>query len=172
MKLQKFVLPELADSSIYRKVEHVADRLHKHLNQPDTLHRIAMVNQPRNSSSKVQDAFLEFATQLGFESEKKGLFKDSGLALRPDYFLSLKGTGILLEVERGKTTINNMDLLDFWKCHLCGEANHLFLLVPLALRQNSTMRPRNEFATVSKRLSQFFENGNATNVHSLSLFGY
>jgi len=23
----------------------------------------------------------------------------------------------LLEVERGKTTINNMQLLDFWKCH-------------------------------------------------------
>jgi len=42
-----------------------------------------------------------------------------GYVLRPDYFLKLDDTGILLEVERGKTTINNMDLLDFWKCHLC-----------------------------------------------------
>ena len=125
VKLLKFVLPHLADSRIYSRVESIADRLHEHLNHPETIHRIAIVNQPGNSSSKVQDAFLEFAQQLGFESERKGLFKDSGLALRPDYFLPLGETGILLEVERGKTTINNMDLLDFWKCHLCGEANHL-----------------------------------------------
>ena len=139
---------------------------------PPTLRRIAEVNQPGNSSAKVQDCFLEFAQRLGFESEKKGLFKDSGLALRPDYFLPIDNTGILLEVERGKTTINNMDLLDFWKCHLCGVANHLFLLVPVALRQNPEMQPKNEFANVSRRLSQFFEPGKATNVHSLCLFGY
>ena len=24
-----------------------------------------------------------------------------------------------MEVERGKTTTNNKDFLDFWKCHLC-----------------------------------------------------
>ena len=24
-----------------------------------------------------------------------------------------------MEVEREKTTINNMDLLDVWKCHIC-----------------------------------------------------
>ena len=44
-------------------------------------------------------------------------------------------SGILLEVERGKTTINNMDFLDFWKCHLCEHAHYLFLLVPQELRQ-------------------------------------
>ena len=32
-----------------------------------------------------------------------------------------------MEVERGKTTTNNMDLLDIYKCHICEEANHLFL---------------------------------------------
>ena len=78
----------------------------------------------------------------------------------------------MLEVERGKTTINNMDILDFWKCHVSGCANYLFLLVPLALRQNEEMRPRNEFATVTRRLAKFFEPANYTNVRGLVLFGY
>jgi hypothetical protein len=82
------------------------------------------------------------------------------------------GTGSLLEVERGKTTINNMDLLDFWKCHICAHADYLILLVPRELRQNPTMAPRREFATVSKRLATFFEQGNYTNVRGLCLFGY
>ena len=80
--------------------------------------------------------------------------------------------GILLEVERGKTTINNMDLLDLWKCHICREANVLFLFVPSELRQNESMSPRREFATVSSRLESFFEPGNETNVEALFLFGY
>ena len=61
------------------------------------------------------------------------------------YYLDLDETGIILEVERGKTTINNMDLLDFWKCHICVHAHYLILVVPVELRQNPTMTPRNEF---------------------------
>ena len=79
---------------------------------------------------------------------------------------------MLLEVERGKTTINNMDLLDFWKCHVCPQAHYLFLLVPVALRQNPTMFPRNEFLTVCRRLSRFFSPRTYTNVRGLCLFGY
>ena len=37
-------------------------------------------------------------------------------------------------------------LLDFWKCHLCRHTHYLFLLVPLALRQNPDMSPRKELA--------------------------
>jgi hypothetical protein len=48
----------------------------------------------------------------------------------------------------------------------------LILLVPTELRQNETMSPRREFATVRKRLSSFFEEGNYTNVRGLFLFGY
>jgi hypothetical protein len=59
--------------------------------------------------------------------------------------MSLDGTGIILEVERGKTTINNMDLLEFWKCHICAHADFLFLMVPLDLatdqRAGSTASP-------------------------------
>lgn len=71
-------------------------------------------NQPGRSSGEVQNVFLKQARELGFRDESKGLFKEYTSALRPDYFLPLADTGIILEVERGKTTINNLDLLDFW----------------------------------------------------------
>ena len=48
--------------------------LHQHLNTPGALQRIESVNRPGKSSAEVQDTFLEFARNLGFESEKKGLF--------------------------------------------------------------------------------------------------
>jgi len=77
-----------------------------------------------------------------------------------------------MEVERGKTTINNMDLLDFWKCHLCQHADYLFLMVPQELRQNTTMTPRREYNSVVKRMSSFFMRRNYTNVRGLHIFGY
>ena len=121
----------------------------------------------------MQNVFLDQARQLGFRDESKGLFVEyPSSALRPDYFMPLADTGIILEVERGKTTINNMDLLDFWKCHICAHADYLFLMVPTELRQNETMTARKEFASVAKRLQTFFEPRNYTNVRGLSLFGY
>jgi hypothetical protein len=103
-----------------------------------------------------------------------GLRLYANRAVRPDYFLPLPehGTGVLLEVERGKTTINNMDFLDFWKCHLCDHANHLSLLVPQELRQHEGMSPRREYNAVINRLSSFFEPRNYTNVRSLWILGY
>ena len=65
-----------------------------------------------------------------------------------------------------------MDLLDFWKCHLCEHAHYLFLLVPLELRQNESMSPRREYASVCKRLGAFFRPRNYTNVRGLFVFGY
>ena len=75
-------------------------------------------------------------------------------------------------MERGTTTINNMDLLDMWKCHICDHADYLFLMVPAELRQNATMSPRREFATVKRRLATFFDPGNYTNVRGLVVIGY
>jgi hypothetical protein len=85
----------------------------------------------------VQEVLLEKAAELGFTSEKQGLFEEYATSgLRPDYYKPFGDrSGILLEVERGKTTINNMDLLDLWKCHICPEADVLFLFVPIELRQ-------------------------------------
>jgi len=173
MESERFVIPEWADTAEYRTICSKVDALIEVLKRPDILSRIDEANQPRRSSAAVQAAFVEEAIELGFRSESKGLFatsKSSGL--RPDYFLQLGDTGILLEVERGKTTINNMDLLDFWKCHICEVAHYLVLMVPLELRQNAGTTVRREFESVRKRLSSFFDPGNATNVRGLFIIGY
>jgi hypothetical protein len=172
ISLNKYVQEPFEASAEWNRVAALADELHQHLSTHDAQARIADANQPGRSSAVVQATFGEFVRDLGFESEKVGLFGTDEFALRPDYFLRLEGTGILLEVERGKTTINNMDLLDFWKCHLCRHAHYLFLLVPLALRQNPDMSPRKEFVTVARRMERFFVPGNYTNVRGLCLFGY
>jgi hypothetical protein len=157
----------------FSAVRGVADRLLDRLNAPDSLERIAAANQPGQSSAMVQAAFRDAATELGFRSEAVGLFGGyENRALRPDYFLPLGDTGILMEVERGKTTTNNMDLLDFWKCHLCEHAHYLFLLVPQELRHNPTMTPKKEYAAVVKRLGSFFVPRNRTNVRAVFIFGY
>jgi hypothetical protein len=173
VELRSFHLAEVASSSELAEVESIARQLLAHLNSPEALGSISMANRPGASSQEIQAVFREFAYTLGFADESRGLFDAyETSALRPDYFLRLNDTGILLEVERGKTTINNMDLLDFWKCHLCTHAHYLFLVVPRALRQNLTMSPRNEFASVAKRLATFFQPRNRTNVRGLFLFGY
>jgi hypothetical protein len=112
-------------------VNAVAKSLLDHLNTPEAQDLLALANLPGQSSAMVQGSFNVFATDLGFVDESKGLFEAyKNRAVRPDYFRRMRDTGILMEVERGKTTTNNMDFLDFWKCHLCEHANYLFLMVP------------------------------------------
>ena len=151
VEVKKYVQEEYCQSSEWVNVSSIADQLWRYLNTESVLRRIDSANQPNKSSAEVQETILEFARRLGFESNKEGLFSEEELALRPDYYLELDGDGIIIEVERGKTTINNMDLLDFWKYHLCSQANFLFLLVPRRLRQNPQMTPRPEFETVDRR---------------------
>ena len=172
VELVKMVQLPFATSSEWKSVDDVAERLHVALNRGDTYRRIVEANHPGTSSAEVQDAFRAAATELGFHSERTGLFAESITGLRPDYFLQVGESGILLEVERGKTTTNNMDLLDFWKCHICVGAHYLFLLVPKALQHNADMTPKKEFASVQRRLAPFFKPGNYTNVRGLALFGY
>ena len=172
VELVEFVQSPHRVSAEWHEVQQIAHRLLEELNTEETLQRIAEANRPGTSSAQVQAAFRPSAESLGFHSERKGLFSESITGLRPDYFLPLAGTGIILEVERGKTTTNNMDLLDFWKCHICGVASYLFLLVPRSLQHNPEMTPKKEFLSVQRRLAQFFEPGNYTNVRGLCLFGY
>jgi hypothetical protein len=167
-----FVQETYRDTGEYRAVLGIAEALHHHLVEAEVAAQIVAANLPGASSSVVQNVFLKHARGIGFRDESKGLFADYLSALRPDYFMEIGETGIILEVERGKTTINNMDLLDFWKCHICTHADYLFLLVPEELRQNETMSPRREFAAVRRRLATFFEPQNYTNVRGLVLFGY
>ncbi len=74
VELSKYVQEPYRDSAEWHRVAQVADRLHAHLNSDEALHRIEAVNQPGRSSAAVQGTFLSFARDLGFESEKKGLF--------------------------------------------------------------------------------------------------
>jgi len=172
IELVTFVQEPYRTAAEWLHVVRIAEQLRGDLNSPKTLAGILAANQPSGSSAAVQAAIQAPAEALGFQSECKGLFLDSISGLRPDYFLRLDGTGILLEVERGKTTTNNMDLLDFWKCHISGIASYLFLLVPRALQHNDRMTPKKEFLSVQRRLAQFFRPGKYTNVRGLCLFGY
>ncbi len=151
----------------------IAQSLLDGANKPEVLFAIDQANSPGTSSQSVQAAILRVVEGLGFESEKKGLFSDYAVsALRPDYYLGLGNTGILFEVERGKTLNNNMDLLDMWKCHICPEATILFLFVPRLLQQNDTQKGTKVYSAVLNRLGTFFTPGNETNVHAAFVFGY
>lgn len=172
VELSVFLQAPLIDSDEAAEVRRIAQALLDHLRTDDAEARIAASNKPGVPSQRIQEVFAEFAHALGFANERSGLFASYESAVRPDYFLRLGETGILLEVERGKTTINNMDFLDFWKCHLCEHAHYLFLLVPKELRQNATMAPRREYAAVTRRLEPFFRARNFTNVRGLFVFGY
>lgn len=172
MERADFARADVRGTPEHEAVLSIADALFEHLASPEATALILEANLPGRSSAEVQSVFLDHARSLGFKDESKGLFAEYLSALRPDYYLPLLDTGIILEVERGKTTINNMDLLDFWKCHICQHAHYLILLVPIALRQNDAMTARNEFAIVRRRLATFFEERNYTNVRGLFLFGY
>ena len=170
----RYVQNQHSDTAEYAEVTEVFTALFSHLNTPDVLNAIDVANQPKAHSSLIQNAFIKEAQSLGFRSEAKGLFATyPNSLLRPDYYRKVGETsGIIMEVERGKTTINNMDFLDFWKCHLCVDAHYLFLMVPKSLRQNQMMKPQNEFQKVINHLSPFFQPRNYTNVRGLTVFGY
>lgn len=156
----------------FASVEEVAGKLLSYLNEPEVQERIALVHKLGASSVEVQSAVLPGVQALGFTPEKKGLFQTYAVpALRPDYYLKIEDTGILLEVERGKTTTNNMDLLDFWKCHICDHAEYLFLLVPQA-RPSESGSVMRHFKQAQNRLSTFFIPKNYANVEAVFLFGY
>ena len=151
------VQTQWAETAEWRRIRTLSEQLLRTLNAPGTLSSTEASNQPGNSSSFVQNAITPVAESLGFRSERLGLFTDGVRGLRPDFYLRTRDTGILLEVERGKTTINDMDLPNFWRCHVCPSAHYLFLLVPKELRQNHEINPRREYMTVLRTLSEFFE---------------
>jgi hypothetical protein len=161
------------DRKIYSAVQKTGNALFEYCSSPSARALFNEANFPGSSSAKVQEVFLKKALELGFQSEKKQLFQNIPTSnLRPDYFKEIECSGIIIEVERGKTIMNNMDMLDMWKCHLCTKANHLFLFVPNALQQNNTAAPLGCFRVVSNRMEPFFLKENYSNVHSLWIFGY
>ena len=105
---------------------------------------------------------------MGFKDEKQGLFKkykDSGF--RPDFYKKIGNNGTLMEFERGKTTTNNMNLLDIYKCHIREEAYHLFLLFPIEVSHT-----KNIYKNVCKKVENFFYEESYLNIDSAIIFGY
>jgi hypothetical protein len=168
-----FLRPGLEDSQNLTETLTTSRQVLENLKTKKVKDKIAEVHKFGASSHTVQKSILDQMESLGFVSEKKGLFasyKVSGI--RPDYFKSLTGGGILFEVERGKTIANNMDLLDVWKTHLCSEAKHLFLMVP-NIRVTEKGGAQKIFNTVENRIETFFLNENKPiDVHSVHIFGY
>lgn len=131
------------------------------------LARIAPIG---GTSHEVDAVVSPIATSLGFASQRNDLFVDYPTRLRPDWFRAVGSSGILLEVERGKTLTNNMDLLDLWKCHICRQAHHLFLVVPIKVqRTNGT---ESVYSRVVTRMKTFVMPENKVNVASIAVLGY
>jgi hypothetical protein len=155
-----------------REVRKLAQELRAFLNRPSTLGDLHTSHVVGKSSAAVQSILLPEAERLGFQSERRGLFAScASNGVRPDYFRVIGQSGILIEVERGKTLDNNMDLLDLWKCHLCPIADYLFLVVPKR-RPTKKGASRVMFARVCHRLEAFFTVPNLVNVEAVFLFGY
>jgi hypothetical protein len=168
-----FVQNRYESSEEWTKVRSVANQLESHLKTKMIRDRVAEANQPGVSSSAVQSILLEHATRIGFRDEARGLFKNyTNKGLRPDYYLEIGESGIILEIERGKTNQNNMDFLDFWKCHICEHAHYLFLMVPRELKQNSGGSVSRPYEVTRSHLAALFEPRNYTNVRGLVLYGY
>jgi hypothetical protein len=172
VEFQVFERADHAATAETLEVRRIAEEFRRLLEQEPARSRIVAANSPEKGSQVVQEALMPTAKALGFSAEQEGLFPDCIRKVRPDFYRRVGGTGILVEVERGKTTTNNMDFADFWKCHLCPEAHYLFLFVPVELRHNEVMRPKREYENVRRRLRRFFEPGYYTNVRGLYVFGY
>ena len=169
VKVKKFIKKKVSKTEL-KEVFKIAKKIEDFLNKEETSKKISKLNVKNVVSQKIQKVITDFVVpELGFKSEKEDLFKKYETnKLRPDFFLKVRETGILLEVEKGKTITNNMDLLDLWKCHICSEANHLFLIIP----QRDEAKGLNVFNNVSKRMSSFFRKENYLNINSLVIFGY
>ena len=168
-----FVRSDLAASSEWIEIQEMAAALVGYMNRPGVHAQLSRANVPGSASQKIQDIISHKTAELGFRDESKGLFANyKTRGLRPDYYREVGCTGVILEVERGKTINNNMDFLDFWKCHICRVASFLILLVPIELRHNDTDRPTQAFHAASNRLESFFRAENYTNVWGLILLGY
>lgn len=155
----------------FNRAEALAVELRHYLNESEAQKELHARHSLGAKSQAIQQLVIGKATALGFESERERLFLGSTVrGLRPDYYCPVGNTGILMEVERGRTTENNMHLRDLWKCHICAQASYLFLVVP-KLRQ-AKKRPTYPFRSVEKALATFFEPSNYINVDAVFLFGY
>jgi hypothetical protein len=163
----------IENNSDFLEVKNLAKEILAFMNLPDISQKISNTHKLNAKSGEIQDILLKKMNELGFKSEKTGLFsKYKTSALRPDYYKKLgQNKGVIIEVERGKTIANNMDMLDIWKCHICEDANYLFLIVP-QIRPTEKGIENIIYDKVIDRLESFFKKSNYLNVDALVIFGY
>ncbi len=156
----------------FSMAQTVAKEIYGYMCMPDISEKLSKTHQVDAKSHEIQEIILPKCSELGMSSEKKGLFSSYVTAqLRPDYYLALNNTGLIMEVERGKTITNNMDLLDIWKRHICERAEHLLLIVPI-IRQTRNGGKTKIYEYVIKRISSFFNTQNYVNVKGCFIIGY
>ena len=111
VKVKKFIKKKVSKTEL-KEVFKIAKKIENFLNKEETSKKIFKLNVKNVVSQKIQKVITDFVVpELGFKSEKEDLFKKYETnKLRPDFFLKVRETGILLEVEKGKTITNNMDL--------------------------------------------------------------
>lgn len=130
--------------------------------------KFSEANKLGENSKSIQNILSQLCVNLGYTDDKvvESVFG------RPDFSKLLKpyGEGIIIEIERGKTIDNNMDLLDLWKCHVSKPVNCLILVVPERKPTGKQTRPIAK--SVITRMKQFFEEGNYTNVKGLGIVSY
>ena len=156
----------------FHEVEELAQALLAYMRHPQVEAQISKKHKLNAKSIEIQNILLKKADELGFKSEKKGLFNSSPTRrLRPDFYRSVGKSGVIMEVERGKTIENNMDVLDIWKTHICTDADYLFIVVP-QIRSSANGSRRFVYKQVCNRLEPFFQPENYINVEAVFVFGY
>jgi hypothetical protein len=156
------------------RVDALAEQLKAHLTARTA--DIDIVHVHGAQSRAVQDIVAAMLReQLNF-SEEVLLTPQEGFVTRarPDFVYSLgPGRGVIAEVERGGTTLNNHDLKDLWKTHIAADAQHLFLIVPNANWNEAGLVRERPFLRVLTRLRAFFgDPRREVDVISLNVFGY
>jgi hypothetical protein len=175
MSFEFLVQPDLdaTRSAEVPEVRALAASLHGEMSAAGITVSLAAIPEIGGTSHEVDAILAPMARGLGFERQKRDLFAAYPTRLRPDWYRPLhdKGDGgILLEIERGKALANNMDLLDLWKCHICREAHHLFLVVPFRVKR--TKGVESVYKRVVMRMKTLVEPVNKVNVATISVFGY
>ena len=175
MSFEFLVQPDLdgVRSAEVQEVRTLAETLSVEISGAGVASALAAIPEIGGTSHAVDAVLTPLASRLGFESQRKDLFAAYPTRLRPDWYRRLSGEGkggVLLEVERGKALTNNMDLLDLWKCHICREAHHLFLVVPYQVKRSYGVE--GVYKRVVMRMATFVEPANKVNVATISVFGY
>ena len=128
--------PGKFSKDVYERVSKIAEELKAHMDTKSFRSKLELVHKVNGKSQDVQKLIADELVRLKFMPEKRGLFSECEVpSLRPDLYLQLGKSGILVEVERGKTTANNMDFLDVWKCPQRGKNRLPRSLLPGPLPQ-------------------------------------